>query len=244
MSLEQALNENTAAIKLLISVMQSVSVPGPVAAATTTEPAAKRTRKAADKAADTTSAATADTTSAAAADTGTGTPGNVAANGVEYVAPGTNDGATPRYFHVAAHKTVAAIQPGELIPNIAGMLEISAEQYATLKAQYSPPVQPVVASTPAAAPAATPSATTASSPSPAVSPDVDGPKLMELCKALHARDGNDGLRKVLEKFKVTKVGEIVANTAIHAEAAAFVNGLLNPVAAATTETPAVENLFG
>lgn len=247
MSLEQALSENTAAIHKLIAVMQSGVLPAASApAADTATGAAKRTRKNADKPETTTAGSSADSGTTGTSETSPST--STAAAG-----PEVNDGKKvsvkllagdpegTRYFHIAAHKTVAAIKPGEVIPSMPNLVEIGGDEYAALRAQYSPAVGNVTAGAEAAA-ASTPSATPASSPSPAASPAVDGPRLMEMCKALHARDGNDGLRKVLEKFKVGKVGEIVANTAIHAEAAAFLDSLLNPKAEAPAATVEV-NLF-
>lgn len=257
MSLEQAIQANTAAIERLIAVMQSGTLPTGSPAAEPTTTGTRRGRKAATTAETSAgSSATSDTTGTSEASTsastaaagsevndgktvaantgtddsaGTGTPGNRAADGKEYLAPGVNNTSATRYIHIPAHNTVAAIKPGELIPNIAGTLEITEAQYTTLKAQYSVPLQAVGSgSTSAAAPAATPSATPASSPSPAASPAADGPKVMELCKALHARDGNDSLRTVLEKFKVGRVGDLVAKSELHAEAIPFIENLLKP----------------
>ena len=60
---------------------------------------------------------------------------------------------------------------------------------------------------------------------------------MELAKALHARDGNDGLRKFLDEFKVPKVGDLVADSTKHEAALKRLDALLNPQASAPAAGP-------
>lgn len=238
MSLEAKIEVLTAAVDRLTAVLQSAGIP--TTSADTQDAAAASTagttRKPRSPKKDEQTAAVGATT------------GSPASNTAEF--PSVNDGRTKsvklrsgdpegtRYFHIAAHNTVAAIKPGEPIPSLPGMAEIDGEEYDALKAKYSPaPSTQGAATTGAAAsPAsASPSASTASastSVAAATSPaTVDGPGIVEKCKALHARDGNEGLKKVLEHFKVARVGELAADTARHADIAKFVDGLLNPQAA-------------
>lgn len=243
MSLELRITELTAAIERLTAVMQSGTTANAVvgttlAAAETAATTAKRAKKETPTPTSAPAPAAASTTGSPAAQ-----PTTVRAS---ITLGAANDGKTPSsglqqgdpegtlYFHVAAHNTVAAVQPGQVVPNIAGMVEVNGLIYADLKAKYAAAMVPSqqgaasggAAATPAAA---TPSASTASSGTPSSSAD-SGALVMEKCKALHVRDGNDALRKVLDKFGVARVGELVAQTAKHADALVFVESLLNPPA--------------
>lgn len=255
MSLEAKIELLTAAVERLTAVMQSgtaaaapVSAVAAIAAAgaaATVENAAAVTATKTTRAKKETPAPTSAPAPAAAA-----TTGSPAAQSTEVrpsIALGAaNDGKTPSsglqqgdpegtlYFHVAAHNTVAAIKPGEVVPNMAGMVEVNGYVYTELKAKYAAALVPSQQGAANGGAAATPAAATPSaSPASATTSDASdsGKTLMEKCKTLHARDGNDALRKVIDKFGVARVGELVAQTAKHTEALAFVESLLNPVAA-------------
>lgn len=242
MSLEAKIEVLTAAIERLTAVLQSASIPAPHEAAADTAGTKPRTTRAKK-----------DTQPAADGAASTGSPASDAADS------SVNDGKKvsvklrsgdpegTRYFHIEAHRTVAAVKPGEVIPSIPNMVEIDGAQYDELKTGYTAPAA-TTGNADAATPAATtPSASTASSSTSAAAAtstaaSVDGPAVVDLCKKLHARDGNDAIKGVLDHFKASKVGELVTKTAQLAEIAAYVNALLNPNAAAVAE-PKVADLF-
>lgn len=217
MSLEQALAENTATLKQLIAVLQSGNVisgemistdgPGDGTTATSGETTAKGTRKP--------RAAKADTV---AVDQTT-QPGYLR----EGDAPGT------RYWHIEKHNTIYLEEPGGQPCSISGAVIVSGAEYDRLKAEYAAKFPTSAAA--ANAPAATPSATPASTASPASSAALDGPAIIEKCKAVHGKFGNDGLKEILDKFKVTRVPELVAKTAEFAAIAAALDAKINPPAA-------------
>lgn len=243
MSLELALAANTAALERLTAVMQSTSIASHDAAAasaslgTALEQAGTKAR--------TTRSTKKDQPASAEGAQASGSP---AANNESGAATSvTNDGTKPsdkllpgdpegtRYFHIAKHNTVAKVRPGEVVPSIPGTEEVAGTQYENWRLHYAAQATGSTSGNAAAAnPAASsPSASTASSSTSAGSPEkaVDAPALMEKCKALHARDGNEGLRKVLDQFKAGKVGELMTQTTRLSEIAAFVDALLNPAPA-------------
>jgi hypothetical protein len=245
MSLEAAIAANTAAVERLIAVLQSQQIT-PAADASADNTAVKRTRKAKE--------------TPAANDSGQqpGSPDASTDKSAVALHSGVNDGKRTsmnlqpgdpegtRYFHIPAHNTVAAVKPGEVIPSIPGIEEITGSAYADLKAKYASAMVPsegaaasaATATTPAAA---TPSASTASQTTSVASPGIDGPAVMEIFKKLHARDGNDGVRKALDELsakfgvKLGRVGDLVADSAKHAAAYAYADALLNPAAAAPAD---------
>lgn len=258
MSLEVAIQENTAAIKMLIAVMQSASAIGTNASAefagtSTAQPGTTTSKGARSKKGD---------TSTATGSTSTDTSVNDGKKVSVKLQPGDPEGT--RYFHIEKHRTVAAVKPGEVIPaGIEGMIEIDGEQHASLRAQYAAPVPssaaaPIGAS--AAAPASSsPSASTASSPTSAPSPQVasgpiDGPAVKDKCVAVHGLHGNDGLLLVLQKHKAANVPGLIANSEVHAAAAADLDKLaslpkgtaIDALKAALVPAAAVDNssLFG
>lgn len=239
MSLEVAINRNSDLLEKLIATLQSGAVLGVAAETAAAKPASR-------KKVDTPAAGAAAGQEPAAAATAT--------------YPATNDGRTlsvklvagdvegTRYFHIAAHNTVAAIAPGESIPELAGIVEVDGDQYTGLKAGYAAQFPTSAAGAQTSSPAATPAST-----SPAASPasatpqsasaaavTLDGPALTQKCKDLHGKLGNDGLKQVLTKFGADKVGTLITKTADYPAIVAFIESLLNPQAAAA---PAGVDLF-
>jgi hypothetical protein len=228
---------NTEAIQKLTAVLQSQQItPAADAPAAAPAPRASRTKKE-DKtpAADTSGAQT-------------GSPAADIDKAADALHSGVNDGKRTsmnlqpgdpegtRYFHIPAHNTVAAVKPGEVIPSIPGIEEITGGTYADLKAKYASALVP--SGNGASAAPATGAAATASPavqpPSPVTSTTADsGVELTELCKKLHARDGNEGLLKFLNGQGAMRVGELAAKTDKHAVAIAALKALLNPTPAAT-----------
>lgn len=230
MSLELALAENTATLKLVLAALQSGALaPTAVAAAaseavTPAKPTATRGK-----------GGKATETPAANLQSGV----NDGKRASMQLQPGDPEGT--RYFHIPEHRTVAAIKPGDVIPSMAGLREITGDTYASLKAEYTSPSS---AAAPSTAAAETPAATTqvaptASSSVPATSPQaasLDGPGIVSKCQALHKAHGNDGLLDVLKHFGVTRVPDLAAKSEKFAEIAAYIDAKLAP--------PADANLFG
>jgi hypothetical protein len=222
MSLEQALAENTAVMKQLIAVLQSGVIPA------APQPEGAKPAKGGKKASDTPPA-------------GVTTGKDNALGTVEGDPTGT------RYWLIEKHNTVYAQRPGEPDPGFDGAVITTAAQYLEKKAEYALILPTAAAGAPTGSPAAgasTAGAPTASSNSPATSAPaaLDGPAIVAKCQALHKAQGNEGLKKVLDKFSVAKVPEMVAKTAQYGEIGAFIDALLNPQPAAAPAEPA--NLFG
>ena len=139
--LETSIQELTAAVKLLTSVLQSGALPAgaaPAAPGAAAEPTkGTRTRKATDA-----PAPAAGTTGAPAAQINDGKSVSVKLR--------QGDAEGTRYFHIPSHNSVAKIAPGEVIPSLPGMLEIGGDEYDTLKAKYAAPVPPAGAGAAAA----------------------------------------------------------------------------------------------
>lgn len=226
MSLEQAISENTAAIKQLVAVLQSGALPG----ATQPETSAGGAKAAGrGKKSDAPSAAP-----------------TVATSATSPLGVVDGDPAGTRYFVIEAHRTVYAQRPGEPDCTVAGAVITSAADYLAKKAEYAVNLPTGAAGAPtassAAAPApATPSVSTASSSAPATSAPaaavLDGHAIVARCQALHKVQGNEGLKKVLDMFKCTNVPGLAAKTPQYSEIVAFIDSLLNP-------QPAAANLFG
>lgn len=200
MSLEQALAENTATMKTLITVLQS-------AAHVTAAPAPTKSQKATQA-----PAAAAPTVAPATA------PVDAAGNPI-----GT------QYFDVPAHNTVFAVKPGEMKPEVAGAVQIADSQFVAKKAEYAGKIlaagnpsgetaaaAPVVQATTAApAPSAQAQPVTASAAEPAFT-DV-----VAKVKELHGLKGNEGVMVVLNKFGAASVPQLqgkATNTELIAEA--------------------------
>lgn len=233
MSLEAALTRNSDLLERLIATLQSGALPGaPATTDTTTKP---RANKKAD-------------TPAPPPAAGAATLNDGKSLSVKLVA-GDKEGT--RYFHIAAHNTVAAVEPGGTIPNITGAIEIDGDEYTTLKASYAAQFPTSAAGAPAQSPAAAPAAATppaspASSTTPGASAAtgtvIDGPALTAKCKELHGKLGNDGLKKVLDHFKADKVGTLVTKSAEYPAIVKFIDGLMNPQPE-TAADPAKVDLF-
>lgn len=240
MSLEAVIAENTATMKQLIAVLQS----GGISAAP--QPESGGGRKKAEK-----PTATPAPTPVPSSGTPTGSlqdkfgaVNNGKSTSVN-LQPGDPEGTV--YVHIPAQQTVAAIHPGQPIPNTPGAVEVDGAEYASLKAKYTPASaspSPAAAATgsPAAAPASTtPAASTASSPSATTSPTggeaapLDGVAIVAKCQALHKAQGNEGLKKVLDKFGAAKVPNLATQTEKFGEIAAFIDALMAP--------PSDANLF-
>lgn len=230
MSLEALIAANTEALVRLTAVLQSQQIT-PAADSLVADVKATRSRKSKDTPPAETGAQ-AGSPAASTTDTAFVNDGKKVSIKLR-----TGDPEGTRYFHIAAHNTVAAIKPGEPIPSIAGIAEIDGSEYDALNAKYSSAlVQPE--GNGASAAGATSAAQTASVAGQASSqPTIDGPAVMEIFKKLHARDGNDGLRIALEELskqlgsKVARVGDLVADASKHAAAYAYADALLNPKAA-------------
>ena len=113
MSLELAINELTAAVKLLTTVMSTVAEDGEASTG-------KRTRR---------TKAQIEADNAAAASTS-----QPAAQ-----APSVNMNTTgaPIYVVLEANKTAAIIEPGHVIPSLPGLRQVSQAEYESYKAQFS-----------------------------------------------------------------------------------------------------------
>lgn len=259
MSLEQALAENTAALNRLATILQSgailpagtatpVAAAAAAAAAEPTAPKGTRAKKETPATTAQPAAAIPGATGAMRMPLGVANAGTLPSLGLQ-----AGDPEGTLYFHIESHRTVAAVKPGEIVPNMAGIAEVDGATYAALKAKYAAPVPSsgaAAAGGAAAAPASTtPAASTASpqvsaQPQPAstaTSPVLDGPAITAKCQALHKAQGNAGLKQVLDKFAVTNVPGLVQKTAEYPLIANFIDSLLNPQPAAQ---PAEANLFG
>jgi len=141
---------------------------------------------------------------------------------------------TTRYWHIAAHSTVYEQKPGEPDCTLPGAVLVSQADYEAFKAKYAAQGN-AATGTPAAAPApSTPAASTASAP---VSNAASTPTMASITaklQAIHKRDGNAGVAKVLQKFGASKVPELATKdlVAVDAEAEAVLNPQTN------------DNLFG
>lgn len=85
------------------------------------------------------------------------------------------------------------------------------------------------AATPSPAPAAAPAASTATptaTPTGAAAPTMDA--IIDKLKKVHARDGNAGLKLILDKFGVANVPGLAAKNLVEVDAA--VEAVLNPAA--------------
>lgn len=191
MSLEQALAENTATMKTLITVLQS-------AAHVTTAPAPTKPQK------------------AAAAPTA---PLAQAASPASPASPALDAAGNPigtQYFDVPAHNTVFAVKPGDMKPEVAGSMPIADSQYVTKKAEYSGKIK--AAGTPSSEPAAAApvaqATTAAPAPSAQAQPDTASaaePAFTDVVakvKELHGLKGNEGVMAVLTKYGVGSVPQL------------------------------------
>ncbi|MDP2263256.1 MAG: hypothetical protein Q8K24_08870 [Hydrogenophaga sp.] len=203
MSLEQALAENTAAIKHLITVMSSVQHVAPATSA-------KKEKQTATPAAE------------------VAAPAAVAAPAPAPTADSLGNPVGTVYIHIPAHKTVAAVKPGDVMPSLPSQETVTAEQYTALRQQYAANLPAAVATAPAAAapaPAAAPVATAPSVAAPAAT--ASGfPDVVAKIKELHALVGNDGLTPFLAKHGVSRVPELAgkaSNDALIAEVQALID---------------------
>lgn len=214
MSLELAINELTAAVKLLTTVMSTVAEDGgsTLAAGDTSAEATggKRTRR-------TKAQIEADNAAAAAA------AGTTQAAG-QAPAVQTNNTGVVQYVIIDKHNTAAAIQPGEVVPSIEGMRVVTQAEYEAYKAQKAAA---------ASAPAATVQAA-------ATVPSFQD--LTNRLVAIHGKGGNEAVMVVLSHFKAASVPALAqadqaALTAKIQEVEVKL-GLAQPAAAAAA------NLFG
>lgn len=144
---------------------------------------------------------------------------------------------TTRHWHIAAHNTVYEQKPGDPDCNLPGAVLISAEEYARLKAEYAAKfptgaqAQPTGTSAPAPAPS-TPAASTASAQGSSEAPTMAS--ITAKLQAIHKRDGNAGVAKVLQQFGAARVPDLASKNLVEVDAA--VEAILNP--------QANDNLFG
>lgn len=229
MSLEEALAENTAVMKQLIAVMSTVAEaggapvpPGPTSENADTSAPAKRTRRTKEQIA-------ADEAAAAAA---------AAVKNDGYLLPG--DPAGTRYFHIPDSRTTYKQLPGQPDCTVPSAVIISGAEYASLSEGYAKNGHSVAA----AAPATGSAAPNASAPTPAASPapaattqSGSAPTMQSITAklmAVHKRDGNAGVKPILDKFGVTNVPALATKNLVEVDAA--VEAVLNPATGA--------NLFG
>ena len=121
--------------------------------------------------------------------------------------------AVTRYVHIPAHNTVAAIPAGDPMPSMEGAVEITEAEYNKLKDEQAP--KSAAASSPAAAtapaptnaPAAAGTQTQASGDSTAATPSYARivERITALSKDARPGRGRDGVKAILEKYKVAKV---------------------------------------
>jgi hypothetical protein len=191
MSLEQALAENTAVMKQLITVMQSAAH----GAESETKPA--RTKK---------------------ADAPAAAPAAIPSASIGHTNDAAGNPIGTEYFDVPAHNTVYAVKPGEHNPTVAGAIRIADSQYVTKKAQYAANFKlPAAASAAPAAPApAAPPATVDTAPSATPQQDTASaataePTFVDVVakfKELIAMAGNPPMAKILGVYKATKLTEL------------------------------------
>lgn len=181
MSLEQALNEATIAIKQLIVVLSTANEAGGALAASgeaATETTGKRGRK---KAGDTTTATDTTTTGAASG-------------------PALNTTGTVLYFIIEKHNTAAAVSPGEVLPSIEGQRQVTQAEYEAYKAQIA-----------AQFTAAQTQVQNVAVAQPVAAEELTMPKLTERLMAIHKLSGNDGVMKVLNHFKANSVPALASS---------------------------------
>jgi hypothetical protein len=186
-SLEQALLDATAAIKLLTTVLVSASEAGAVSA----PPKATRTKK--------------DEPAAAPA----GTPAQTFKEEPGYLIPG--DPAGTRYFHVPAHNTVYRQAPGDMDCTLSGAIIVSGAEYLKQKAAIEaafPSAAAVAAEklSKESAAAVTTAASTASLPSASSEPTFE--QVVEKMRELHKAQQAAGMQVVLTKFGAAKVPDL------------------------------------
>lgn len=232
MSLEQALADNTAVMKQLIAVLSTAVEAGGVAApAGPASEAPKRTRRTkaeieAEAAAAAAPAATPAPTAEPAAADPTAAPG--------YLLAGDPEGT--RYFHIAKHNSVYKQKPGDPNCTIEGALIVSGAEYQKWAEEYAKNAQSVAASA-ATQVAPSPTAHTASATPPAASPVAGAVTIQtvtEKLMQLHKRDGNPGVKAILDKFGVASVPALATKNLVEVDA--HVESVLNPAAS--------NNLFG
>jgi hypothetical protein len=207
MSLELAINENTATLRLLITLLQSgaalpASLTVPETAAAAPAPATERKPR---------------TRAAGSPELNDGK--KVSVKLVEGDPEGT------RYFHIPKHSTVCVVKPGEVVPSIEGTVEIGGEGYLKLKEEYAAKKPETTGST---------STDSSAKQDDAAAPGVVWDDLLKqivvLSKDERATCGRAGVKTILDKYKVAKVPELQALDK-NADILADVTALLNPAAA-------------
>lgn len=210
MSLELKIEELIAAVKLLTSVMSSAGEATVPAGDVGTEAGgeegkAKRTRR---------TKAQIDADAAAAGAGATATAETVVTPTVK-----TNTSGVVLYAIIDKHNTAAAIQPGEIIPSVEGIRQVTEAEYNAYKAQQAA----------ALAPAATQPAT-----------DITFPSLVARLTAVHGKGGNPAVMAVLGKFGAANVPALASKPL--ADVAAAINE--QEVALGLAAAPAGASLFG
>lgn len=210
MSLEQALIDATAAITRLTTVLVTASESGNLSAPAPAPAAATTEKKGRGKAA----AAAAEPVAAADSIVLAPAPGSVNDGSKKSIHLCAGDPEGTLYFVIEAHNTVAAIKPGETVPNIAGMVQVGGDAYTAKKAEFAKKfaLAQAAASTPApaqAAPVATP-APAAPAPTATAQPATasDGPTFADVVtkmRELHAAQSNAGVKKILDQYGVASV---------------------------------------
>lgn len=245
MSLELAIEENTAVMKQLIAVLSTAVEAGAVTAPSGETPDAKRKRRTkaeieADRAAEAHSQvveAQAQVVEQPVAAQVAEAHQTVQHDGYT-TTPVTNPGGTvngdpvgTRYFHLEKHNTVFAQRPGD--PDVPLEAKITtAAEYLRLKAEYAKKTAAIVEG--GVAQESAPSVSNAPSPtSVATAPtEVTMATITAKLMTIHKRDGNQGVAPILAKFGVANVPALGGKNLVEVDAA--VEAVLNPSA----------NLFG
>lgn len=199
MSLELALQENTAALKhlaVLIATASGVGAVAQVATVAVEQPVQKTTR------------------GKKAVEQQPTTPVNAdlpLASAVHLYPPNEGDPIGTRYFHVPAHNTVYKQLPGDMDCTLPSATIVTGTEYlaqkADLEKKFATAAQPVVAN-PAQAATATTASTAPSATAPAATASTGGKTFEDVinkARELHAAQGNVGLKRVLDKYSVQGV---------------------------------------
>lgn len=212
MSIETIIQENTEALKALTAAIIGNK---PVAVATEAETESeevkekrkRRTKAEMEAARAAEQAATAPVVEATAID--------------GYLIPG--DPAGTRYFDIPAHNSVYRQAPGEPDCKLPSAMIVPGHVYTAKKQEYASRFQlatPSVASEPAGAPV-TSQPVVETAPAPAA-PAADAPTLQSITAKLmqlHKRDGNPGVKAILDKFGVAKATQLGDKNLVEVDAA-------------------------
>lgn len=145
--------------------------------------------------------------------------------------PVSTDDMSISYFHIPKHNTVGQVAPGEDLPSIESTVEVSRDEYETLKADYAKKSATGAQTTPPAAAATPPAAAATVSPSVAsASFEEVVAALTTLSKDARPGKGRDAIMALLAKHlpdmpaadrKVPKLAALKKNDELLAEVEAL-----------------------